>query len=89
MRERITLPEQRPVLDRPGAAHPGVHRDRLLFSAKERFDFDQCAITPDPERGTVRKGPGPVGGCAWTASMDGAGPAQGGRDRCDDPRAYQ
>ncbi|GGS54915.1 4'-phosphopantetheinyl transferase [Streptomyces cinerochromogenes] len=86
VRELITLPEERPVLDRLGAARPGVHWDRLLFSAKESvykawfpltgrwLDFDQCAITPDPERGTftaVLKVPGPVVGGVRLDRLDG------------------
>jgi 4'-phosphopantetheinyl transferase EntD len=77
VRELITLPEERSVLERLGAAHPDVHWDRLLFSAKESvyktwfpltgrwLDFGECAITPDPERGTFTadlKVPGPVVG---------------------------
>ncbi|MFD9093328.1 4'-phosphopantetheinyl transferase [Streptomyces collinus] len=86
VRELITLPEERTVLDRLGAAHPGVHWDRLLFSAKESvykawfpltgrwLDFDQCVITPDPERGTfsaVLKVPGPVVGGVRLGRFEG------------------
>ncbi|MFG1876157.1 4'-phosphopantetheinyl transferase [Sphaerisporangium sp. NPDC049003] len=86
VRELITLPEERSVLERLGAAHPDVHWDRLLFSAKESvykawfpltgrwLDFGQCAITPDPERGTftaVLKVPGPVVGGVRLDCFDG------------------
>ncbi|MEV6116302.1 4'-phosphopantetheinyl transferase superfamily protein [Streptomyces sp. NPDC052109] len=92
VRELITLPEERPVLDRLGTAHPGGHWDRLLFSAKEsvykawfpltgrRLDLDQCAITPDPEPGTPRSCGCPArrwAGCAWTAPTDGGGSGTG------------
>ncbi|WP_263980321.1 4'-phosphopantetheinyl transferase superfamily protein [Streptomyces naphthomycinicus] len=86
VRRLITLPEERPVLQRLGAAHPGVHWDRLLFSAKESvykawfpltgrwLDFDQCAITPDPDHGTFTaalKVPGPVVGGVRLDRFDG------------------
>lgn len=86
VRELITLPEERTVLARLGATHPGVHWDSLLFSAKESvykawfpltgrwLDFDQCAITPDPDRGTfnaVLKVPGPVVGSVRMDRLDG------------------
>ncbi|MFF0836619.1 MULTISPECIES: 4'-phosphopantetheinyl transferase [unclassified Streptomyces] len=84
--ELITLPEERSVLERLGPAHPDVHWDRLLFSAKESvykawfpltgrwLDFGQCAITPDPERGTFTaalKVPGPVVGGVRVDRFDG------------------
>lgn len=75
VREMVTRPEERLVLDRLAVSHPAVAWDRLLFSAKESvfkawfpltgrwLDFEDCVITPDPERGTFTgalRVPGPV-----------------------------
>ncbi|MGH3416365.1 MAG: 4'-phosphopantetheinyl transferase family protein, partial [Actinocrinis sp.] len=57
--DTVTLPEERAQLARLVARHPGVHWDRLLFSAKESvykawfpltrrwLDFDQAGIAFD------------------------------------------
>ncbi len=73
--EAIALPEERRILARLAASHPGTAWDRLLFSAKESvykawfpltgrwLDFSECLITPDPQRGTFTGAltvPGPV-----------------------------
>lgn len=77
VRELVLLPEERLTHERLTASHPGVAWDRLLFSAKESvykawfpltgrwLDFDECAITPDPDLGTFTGNflvPGPVVG---------------------------
>ncbi|WP_432969435.1 4'-phosphopantetheinyl transferase family protein [Dactylosporangium sp. CA-233914] len=71
----VTLPQERRRLAALCAAHPAVHWDRLLFSAKESvykawfplagrwLGFEDADITVDPERGgfTARLlVPGPV-----------------------------
>jgi enterobactin synthetase component D / holo-[acyl-carrier protein] synthase len=75
--ETIALPEEQDALDDLAATHPLVAWDRLLFSAKEAvykawfpltgswLDFEECAIAPDPERGTftgMLRVPGPLVG---------------------------
>ena len=56
----VSLPQERERLDALGAAHPGIHWDRLLFSAKESvykawspltgrwLDFAQVDVAFDP-----------------------------------------
>jgi 4'-phosphopantetheinyl transferase EntD len=74
--QRLTvLPAERVNLTGLAATHPGIHWDRLLFSAKESvykawfpltgrwLDFTECVITPDPELHTFTADlsvPGPV-----------------------------
>nr|WP_322754490.1 4'-phosphopantetheinyl transferase superfamily protein [Frankia sp. Cas3] len=62
--ETVARPEERRLLARLAVSHPGTHWDRLLFSAKESaskawfpltrrwLDFDDCAISVDPDGGT-------------------------------------
>lgn len=74
----VALPEERDRLSELGAAAPGVHWDRLLFSAKESvykawfpltglwLDFTEASVLIDPAAGTFHARllvPGPrVGG---------------------------
>lgn len=73
----VSLPEERDRLQRLAATHPGIHWDRLLFSAKEsvfktwypltclELDFCEAELTIDPSEGTFSARllvPGPVVG---------------------------
>jgi 4'-phosphopantetheinyl transferase EntD len=74
VQDTVLLPEERDTVTRLGA-FSGVAWDRLLFSAKESvfkawfpltgrwLDFLECAISPDPHRGTfsaMLRIPGPT-----------------------------
>ncbi|MEU6883128.1 4'-phosphopantetheinyl transferase superfamily protein [Streptomyces sp. NPDC046712] len=72
--ETVALPAERDRLARLGSAHPGIHWDRLLFSAKESvykvwfpltrewLDFDEADITLLPDGRFMARllVPGPV-----------------------------
>lgn len=73
----VLLPEERATVHRLAERRPDIAWDPLVFSAKESvykawypltarwLDFHECAIVPDPDRGTftgILRVPGPVVG---------------------------
>ncbi|WP_171166145.1 4'-phosphopantetheinyl transferase superfamily protein [Streptomyces sp. I05A-00742] len=84
--DMVTLPDERERLAALAGGHPGVHWDRLLFSAKEsvfkawypltglELDFDEAELTVDPVAGTFSARllvPGPVVGGRRLDGFDG------------------
>lgn len=80
----VTVPAERAMLARLAAAHPAVHWDRLLFSAKEsifkvwyplngrELGFEECRLTIDPVAATFT-GALPTGGAITGRYLVGRG----------------
>jgi enterobactin synthetase component D / holo-[acyl-carrier protein] synthase len=82
--DTVTLPQERVQLARLAAERPGVHWDRLLFSAKEAvykswypltrrwLDFDEAEITFDAGPGETGAEAGGVGEAGEVDGVEGA-----------------